>query len=102
MSTTFLMIGTKVPNYKKGGRKKCENYRGITLLNQPFKIYEHILKNELHLEIKTKLEEEQYAVRKERATIDLISLNSSSRENLKPGPGFEPQTSRSLAWHSTT
>ena len=31
-----------------------------------------------------------------------LSTDLNSREKFEPGPGFEPQTSRSLAWHSTT
>ena len=29
------------------------------------------------------------------------NYNLKSREKFEPGPGFEPQNSRSLAWHST-
>ena len=57
------MTGTKV--YKKGDRKICENYREITFLSQPFKINEWILNNKLNFEIKTKLDEEQYAFRED-------------------------------------
>jgi hypothetical protein len=60
------------PIYKKGDRKLCSNYRGITLLSQTFKLYERILTNKLTKEIYTKLEEEQYAFRGGRATTDLI------------------------------
>ena len=28
-------------------------------------------------------------------------INLNSREKFEPGPGFEPRTSRSLAWHPT-
>ena len=56
----------------KGRYEKCENYRGITLLRQPYKIYERILNNELNLETKIKLKEEQYAFREEKATLDFI------------------------------
>ena len=48
---------------KQRDRKKCENYKWITLLSQPFKIYEQILNGKLKIEIKTK-QEEQYAFRK--------------------------------------
>ena len=32
----------------------------------------------------------------------LKNYNINSREKFEPGPGFEPRTSRSLAWRSTT
>ena len=32
----------------------------------------------------------------------LKNYNLNSREKFEPGPGFETQTSRSLAWRSTT
>ena len=32
----------------------------------------------------------------------LTNNNLNSGEKFEPGPGFEPQTSRSLAWRSTT
>ena len=34
--------------------------------------------------------------------VALFPLNLNSREKFEPGPGFEPRTSRSLAWRSTT
>jgi hypothetical protein len=37
-----------VPLHKKGDIKKCENYRGISLLNSGYKIYAHIIKNKLY------------------------------------------------------
>ena len=35
-------------------------------------------------------------------TVDSSALNSDSREKIESGPRFEPRTSRSLAWRSTT
>jgi hypothetical protein len=64
--------GIIVPVHKKGDRKLCNNYSGITLLSQTFKIYERTLGSKLTNEIETKLEEQQYAFRGGRATTDLI------------------------------
>jgi hypothetical protein len=51
--------------------KQCENYRGITMLCQTFKIYNRILANKIMKKIKGKLAE-LYAFRAGRVTADLI------------------------------
>jgi hypothetical protein len=63
--------GIIVPSYKKGDRKQCGNYRGITVLCQTFKIYERTLVNKMILKIKGKLVE-LYTFRNVRVTTDLI------------------------------
>jgi hypothetical protein len=45
--------------HKKGDIKKCENYRGISLLNSGYKIYANIIKNKLYEYYKGKLGEKQ-------------------------------------------
>jgi sorting nexin-29 len=53
-----------VPLHKKGDIKKCENYRGISLLNSGYKIYANIIKNKLYEYYKGKLGEEQNGFRR--------------------------------------
>jgi hypothetical protein len=50
--------GIIVPIYKKGDRKQCGNYKGITKLCQTFKLYDRILANKMIREINRKLAEE--------------------------------------------
>jgi intergrase/recombinase len=64
--------GVIMPIYKKGDRKQCENYRGIMLLCESFKIYDRIIANKMMKEIKGKPAEELHAFRAGWATTDLI------------------------------
>jgi hypothetical protein len=59
-----------VPLHKKGDTKKCENYRGISLLNSGYKIYGNIIKNKLYVYYKGKLGEEQNGFRRGRSCSD--------------------------------
>uniref|UniRef100_A0A8D8LKZ5 Craniofacial development protein 2 n=2 Tax=Cacopsylla melanoneura TaxID=428564 RepID=A0A8D8LKZ5_9HEMI len=65
-------MGVVVPLFKKGDRKKCSNFRGITLTSQVSKLYERLLENKIRPIIETQLNEEQYGFRAGRSTIDLI------------------------------
>ncbi len=62
-----------VPLYKgKGKREECNNYRGISLLSVPGKIYERIL-NERMMKITDKsVGDEQGGSRKGRGSVDQI------------------------------
>jgi hypothetical protein len=60
--------------YKKGDRKQCGKFRGITLFCQTFKMYERMLVNKMALEIKGDLAEELNAFKRGRATTDLFFL----------------------------
>lgn len=64
--------GVIIPLFKKGNRKKCSNYRGITLLSHGLKILEKILVSRLRVILEPQLEEEQYGFRPNRSTTDLI------------------------------
>ena len=62
-----------VPIFKnKGDSSRCENYRGVALLNHIAKIYERILERRARNIIEEQLGEEQYGYRKGRSVIDPI------------------------------
>ena len=61
------------PIYKnKGDRLKCENYRGISLLNHATKVYEYILERKLRDLVEEKLGPWQHGFRSNRSTKDMI------------------------------
>ena len=64
--------GLIIPIFKKGDRKECNNYRGITLIAHVAKIFERVLEGRLRRKIEEAMEEEQYGFRKDRSTFDLI------------------------------
>ncbi|MGL4388826.1 MAG: reverse transcriptase domain-containing protein [Brevinema sp.] len=61
-----------LPIPKKGDMFKCENYRGISLLSIPFKIYERALEVRLRKHIEETLEESQAGFRPGRSCQDWI------------------------------
>lgn len=65
-------VGQIVPIHKKGDNKQCNNYRGITLLSIPLKIYEHILEKKLRVTIEPTLLETQSGFRRGRSAQDHI------------------------------
>ena len=48
-----------IPIYKKGDKKNCDNYWGISLFNSGYKLYTNIIKNKLSTFYNNKLGEEQ-------------------------------------------
>ncbi|KAI5734098.1 hypothetical protein M8J77_002409 [Diaphorina citri] len=64
--------GIIIPLHKKGDRKKCSNYRGITLTSQVAKLFERIIERKIRPLIEPLLAEEQYGFRSGRSTIDLV------------------------------
>jgi sorting nexin-29 len=59
-----------VPIFKKGDRKNCNNYRGISLLNSGYKIYAKVIAQCLSTTADTMLLEEQNKFRRNRSCID--------------------------------
>jgi hypothetical protein len=66
--------GVIVPIFKKGDKRVCGNYRGVTLLCQCAKLYEKILEKRLKDNVEEKLREEQFGFRRGRSTIDAIFI----------------------------
>lgn len=68
--------------FKKGNKKPPENYRGITLLNIPTKLFTKILETMLieHVTVS----EKQQGFRKSRSTIDAIFIVRQIVEYDKP------------------
>ena len=64
--------GLIIPLYKKGDRQKVENYRGITLLSNAYKIFSSILNNRIKTVIKSKIGEYQCGFTEGRSTTDAI------------------------------
>jgi sorting nexin-29 len=63
-----------IPIFGKGDRLKCENYRGISLLNEGYKIYAKIITARLQKIIKAIMLEEQSGFRKGRLCADNIFI----------------------------
>ena len=61
-----------VPIYKKGDRKECSNYRGISLLSVPGKVYAGILEKKLRNIVETQLDDSQCGFRPLRGCQDQI------------------------------
>lgn len=62
------------PIFKKGDRSKCDNYRGISLLNTAYKIYTKILTKRLQNIIDSVILQEQTGFRKGRSCTDNIFI----------------------------
>jgi len=62
-----------LPFYKgKGSRTDCRNYRGITLLSVPGKVYAHVLHNRIKAHLHHLRRTEQSGFTPHRSTIDHI------------------------------
>ncbi|GFR60484.1 endonuclease-reverse transcriptase [Elysia marginata] len=61
----------KIP--KKGDLSRCENYRGITLLSIPGKVFNRVLLNRIKSATDPKLRDEQAGFRSNRSTTDQIA-----------------------------
>ncbi|VDO63454.1 unnamed protein product [Schistosoma margrebowiei] len=61
----------KIP--KKGDLSKCENYRGITLLSIPGKVFNRVLLNRMKDAVDAQLGDQQSGFRKDRSCTDQIA-----------------------------
>ncbi|XP_061740413.1 uncharacterized protein LOC133541215 [Nerophis ophidion] len=64
--------GVVVPLFKKGDRRVCSNYRGITLLSLPGKVYSGVLERRLRRIVEPRIQEEQCGFRPGRGTVDQL------------------------------
>ena len=62
--------GVIIPIFKKGDRKQCTNYRGISLLSLPGKVYAKCLERKCRELVEPKLEDGQCGFRQGRSTTD--------------------------------
>ncbi|TWW77644.1 hypothetical protein D4764_12G0010340 [Takifugu flavidus] len=68
--------GVVVPLFKKGGRRVCSNYRGITLLSLPGKVYSGVLERRVRRIVEPQIQEEKCGFRPGCGTVDqLYSLS---------------------------
>ncbi|KAK3550607.1 hypothetical protein QTP70_000697 [Hemibagrus guttatus] len=64
--------GVVVPLFKKGDRRVCSNYRGITLLSLPGKVYSKVLERRVRPLVEPRIQEEQCGFRPGRGTLDQL------------------------------
>ncbi|KAK3520692.1 hypothetical protein QTP70_030558, partial [Hemibagrus guttatus] len=64
--------GVVVPLFKKGDRRVCSNYRGITLLSLPEKVYSRVLERRVRPLVEPRIQEEQCGFRPSRGTLDQL------------------------------
>ncbi|KAK3568863.1 hypothetical protein QTP86_018965 [Hemibagrus guttatus] len=64
--------GVVVPLFKKGDLRVCSNYRGITLLSLPGKVYSRVLERRVRPLVEPRIQEEQCGFRPSRGTLDQL------------------------------
>ena len=67
-----MLTGVVVPLLKKGDQRVCDNYRGITLLSLPGKVYAKVLERRVRPIVEPQIQEEQCGFRPGRGTTDQI------------------------------
>ncbi|KAK3538840.1 hypothetical protein QTP86_015967 [Hemibagrus guttatus] len=63
-----------VPLFKKGDQRVCSNYRGITLLSLPGKVYSTVLERRVRPLVEPRIQEEQCGFRPSRGTLDQLYI----------------------------
>ena len=81
-SHTDWQTNVVLPIFKKGDRKQCTNYKGISLLSLPEKAYAKCLERKCQEIVESKLEDAQCGFRPSRCTRTRSSLCSKSSRNL--------------------
>ncbi|KAK3525845.1 hypothetical protein QTP70_010916 [Hemibagrus guttatus] len=64
--------GVVVPLFKKGDRRVCSNYRGITLLSLPGTVYSRVLERRVRPLVEPRIQEEQCGFRPSCGTLDQL------------------------------
>ncbi|KAK3573193.1 hypothetical protein QTP86_015101 [Hemibagrus guttatus] len=64
--------GVVIPLFKKGDQRRCSNYRGITLLSLPGKVYSRVLEKRVRPLVEPRIQEEQCGFRLSRGTLDQL------------------------------
>ncbi|KAK3517264.1 hypothetical protein QTP70_001756 [Hemibagrus guttatus] len=65
------VTGVVVPLFKKGDHRVCSNYRGITLLSLPGKVYSRVLERRVR-QVEPRIQEEQCGFCPGRGTLDQL------------------------------
>ncbi|KAK3535605.1 hypothetical protein QTP70_017246, partial [Hemibagrus guttatus] len=64
--------GVVIPLFKKGDQRVCSNYRGITLLSLPGKVYSRVLERRVRPLVEPRIQEEQCSFRSSHGTLDQL------------------------------
>ena len=68
----FRETSVIIPIHKKGDKRKCTNYRGISLISVPGKVYAKCLEKKCREIVEPKLMDAQCGFRPGRSTMDQI------------------------------
>ncbi|TWW61027.1 hypothetical protein D4764_05G0011170 [Takifugu flavidus] len=66
------VTGVVVPLFKKGDRRVCSNYRGITLLSLPGKVYSGVLERRVRRIVEPRIQDVQCGFLPGRGTVDQL------------------------------